>query len=1048
MTDESLSKGREKKLTRHGFFLLLTTFFLLPYLLAGLTLGIEPILNDSLFWGCRLFFAPASAGVLISLTALCRHRHVRQTAAVLLWLAVQLLVLAESFLLGFTGHTFNDAFLMHFLSLQVLLVGLRTDMGILALPGVLFLAGAGFAVWKAAASLQPGAERRHLILAAIGLVFWFVPLSPSVILASLIVHNCIGEQFAKHYSDDILRKNGVHPCPVGIHDLKAQRGKNLVFIIVESLEQNYFDPERFPGLMPYTEKLLKGKDVLYFQAMRNSAWNTFDFIYKSHMGTYMENISAPMTADRLPSLSMILDKAGYRSTFLQACSLDFAHTRDFLNRVRYQKLLDCDSPEVRREIREIGEWGFRDYDLFSFAQKEFDRLAAQKEPFFFTVLTVDGHGPNGVLGPKSLTYRFPDGKQGSLFSAVHSTDAAMGKFIEHIRNSPVGADTVIAVSGDHLLMRNLQASDKSVQSRLVEKPRSHVLCFILNGTRKGVVSQPCWAVDMAPILLYQMGVRHNYIFPSGVNILEEKDDSMRGDFSREYLTAYLREKRDGGKNGGDRVLKADRVSLSGPRNAPQMHIGNLTVPLLSLDHASGVLGVTVDRQDRDKVSAFSFFGNMTSLFQSSKWNRDVVYFLAAKPDSILHTMLNVPERDRYLLCALRSGWFRYAAASDIADLKMTDLDVAPPCAADAHFDLSGTTVCLRGNGWTLPLFSESSSIFPLCEIAMIPHADRGESVFRIDIGDPADMMNLWDMMTFDTFTLFIPPDSPLHGMLKTSLEDRSSAIRLRMNKEGRQFDYFPFHGHQKPCIRKLDGQYFYQTFAEEKRSVRLEGAAFDEHFAGSHAHAVKFDAKSEKIKSSFSYTHAEWSADMLRNRPNGQRTLMIVGGGNPLLKTYYPELASQTVLFVLTPENIRHAVQYGNGDFRIPAPEDPINPKWPVSVHTADKHLVVRWGDVSFVETLDELLGKFDRGSGLVVKIPSKSLVPKGAFISDRPEWDSDIARSETDNFIYMGSCRSKFPALLGQQPQGKYFLAVRRVRYDLDNWEFFWNDNLEFINR
>ncbi|MBQ7208248.1 MAG: LTA synthase family protein [Lentisphaeria bacterium] len=1035
--------GNKKDCGRR-FFLLLTALFLLPYLLAVLRLGLAPLKDGPLFWCGRVLFPLSAAALICGLVSLFRRRTVRQVAAVLLWLGVQVFILLECFQLCFTGKSFNEAFLMHF-SLKVLTVGLKSDMGVFAVPGVLFLAAAGFAVWKVSASLTvPERVLKNALLAAAGFALWFVPQSPVVILISLIWNNChvvpVGPAAC---SDEVLRQNGIHPCAVGIRDLKAERGRNLVFIIVESLEQNYLDPQRFPGLMPCMEKLLGSKDALYFQSMRSDSSNTFDFLYKSHMGTHMESVFSPQEAGKLPSLSLILQKAGYRSSFLKACSLDFSNTRGFLRQVQYQRMLDCDAPEIRQTVKEIGAWGFRDYDLFAFAEKEFDRLAAGREPFIFTVLTVDGHAPNGVLGRRSLTYRLPDGREFPLLSAVHTTDAAMGKFIEHIRNSPAGADTVIAVSGDHLVMQNPFDAGETVQSLLARRKRNNVLCFMLNGAQSGVVEQPCWTVDIAPVLLDQMGVRHNYVFPSGVNILKEKDDFPRGGFSREHLTVYLRSKRDG-KARYAAPLDARDAVLAGNRTAPRLQLGDLSVPLLAFDHHKGTIGVEIPRKNREKTLEFSFRADMTAFFQTPWRDRDLIRFLAAKPHSILHAILDIRGRSRYLLCALQSGWVKSATARKLRRLKIKNFDLPPPRAAAADMELSGVNFRLRKRGWTLPLFSVNGAFFPLRAVAFRPHADGRETVSRHDLGDREAVRELRNMISSPGSTLIVPPDSPFHAELAAAEEDRSSVMRIQTDRKGkRTVDFFPFHGDRRSCILHRDGRYFYYS-SRRKPPIELAGEAVSADFTQGSAHAAVLDAESGDLRSSFSFTDRGRVVRILLERPAGQRTLMIVGRGNPLLKNGYPDLISQNVLFAVSPDRIRHAVQYGNRDFRIPRPDDPIDPAWPVSVRRAGDILVVRWGDVSYVLPSDGLLRQLDSGFGCAVKIPVENQIPGAAFISNDPGWDRDITHSQENYYIYIGSDKSKFPALLGQPVLGQYFLAVRRH----DGWKFFWNDKLEFSDR
>ena len=42
-------------------------------------------------------------------------------------------------------------------------------------------------------------------------------------------------------------------------------------------------------------------------------------------------------------------------------------------------------------------WGYEDHKLFGFARKQLTELAKKKQPFNFTMLTVDTHFPDGYV---------------------------------------------------------------------------------------------------------------------------------------------------------------------------------------------------------------------------------------------------------------------------------------------------------------------------------------------------------------------------------------------------------------------------------------------------------------------------------------------------------------------------------------------------------------------------------------------------------------------------------------------------------------------------
>ena len=77
------------------------------------------------------------------------------------------------------------------------------------------------------------------MLIAIGLLF--IPNTPLSVLLGVITENIQASGAPKQSGD--------------LNSIYAKPGKNLVFIVVESLEQNYLSEKHFPDLLPNIKKI-------------------------------------------------------------------------------------------------------------------------------------------------------------------------------------------------------------------------------------------------------------------------------------------------------------------------------------------------------------------------------------------------------------------------------------------------------------------------------------------------------------------------------------------------------------------------------------------------------------------------------------------------------------------------------------------------------------------------------------------------------------------------------------------------------------------------
>ena len=175
------------------------------------------------------------------------------------------------------------------------------------------------------------------------------------------------------------------------------------------------------------------------------------------------------------------------------------------------------------------------------------------------------------------------------------------------------------------------------------------------------------------------------------------------------------------------------------------------------------------------------------------------------------------------------------------------------------------------------------------------------------------------------------------------------------------------------------------------------------------------------------------------NRAKGEKTFIICGKGSEFLKKFYPALSQKNVLFYLTPNRIHHSIQYSNGNFRIPDEFEPLDVLNGASAHLADNAFIASWGNSSFIMPKEELEANIAKGHEVIIKLQQHNPADFVSFTVTNPAWLNDIAKAWKTDFMIIGYEKSKFPQVLQQKNQNKFYVSLSRGF----GWEFFWSDKL-----
>ncbi|MGL5934400.1 MAG: sulfatase-like hydrolase/transferase [Cetobacterium sp.] len=251
---------------------------------------------------------------------------------------------------------------------------------------------------------------------------------------------------------------GINPKDyVSIENIKADAGKNVVIIYLESFEKNWMDKDLFEGkeLTPNLNRISKDEEWKFFSNYRSlpgSTW-TFGAQYATATGipTYFgfeaNTIFQTIQNYRGVSIGNILKKAGYSQTYMRGADLNFAGSGNMYKYFGYEVFGKNELPQ--KYIQH--DWGVRDKDLFEEAKKKYTELSKNNKPFNLTLLTVDTHFPKGYPDARMVD-KITRENLTDLEYAVKSVDYLVNDFIEFLKKQENYKDTVIYILPDHVLM--------------------------------------------------------------------------------------------------------------------------------------------------------------------------------------------------------------------------------------------------------------------------------------------------------------------------------------------------------------------------------------------------------------------------------------------------------------------------------------------------------------------------------------------------------------------------------------------------------------------
>lgn len=244
-----------------------------------------------------------------------------------------------------------------------------------------------------------------------------------------------------------------------------EKKRNLIYIYLESMETSYADLQHGgaleESLIPELTKLASNSNTFTqgkgYNVIASNGWTAASLVAQ----TSGANLKTPIAQDNTTveyrfmegayTLGEILEKEGYNQVFLMGSDASFGqrdlyftqHGNYEIHDYYYEKEQGKFPPDY------YVWWGYEDRKLFKYAKEDLKNLASKKEPFNFTMLTVDTHFFDGWPCPDC-----PNLFDDQYSNVIRCSSKKISDFIKWIKKQNFYSNTTIVIAGDHITMND------------------------------------------------------------------------------------------------------------------------------------------------------------------------------------------------------------------------------------------------------------------------------------------------------------------------------------------------------------------------------------------------------------------------------------------------------------------------------------------------------------------------------------------------------------------------------------------------------------------
>ena len=307
---------------------------------------------------------------------------------------------------------------------------------------------------------------------------------------------------------------------------------NVVFIMMESMGEFFLslhDTENLNLLGSLEDVLPECIRFTHFLPAVSSTIYSLECLLVKNV---MEPISHSIYVNRTMETSSVkpFKEKGYQTTFITGSKLGWRNMDEFIPRQYFDNVEGRANLEFHIKNTTSSDWGA--YDEFLF-ERILNMLNEQNgTPQFVFAMTTSNHPPYTypstyhplpVKMPDQIKYAHTSGSsftQKHMISYQYANDC-LGNFIKTIKASPLGENTIIAITGDH----NARAVFDFSDTNPIDKYGVPFILYIPEKYKRGMVAfdADCFGShkDVFPTI-YHLALSDAAYIKSGVNLLDRQ----------------------------------------------------------------------------------------------------------------------------------------------------------------------------------------------------------------------------------------------------------------------------------------------------------------------------------------------------------------------------------------------------------------------------------------------------------------------------------------------------------------------------------------------
>lgn len=296
------------------------------------------------------------------------------------------------------------------------------------------------------------------------------------------------------------------------------KGKNLIVIQVEALQEFVIGLKvKGKEVTPNLNKLITESAYFNNIYVQVAGGNTSDAEFMTNNSLYPAKEGAAYfryVTNTFNSLPMMLKKSGYKTYAAHAYGPAFWNRTEMYKTIGFDKFIS-QSDMVMDEYIGWGGWALSDDSFYRQTLEAIDT----SEPFYSFLVSLSSHHPysyfddkdNFDVGEYDKTYL------GNYLKAQNYADAAIGRFIEKLKEEGIYDNSLLVIYGDHHGLPKDQAGDLfnliNINNNKLEWAKLQKVPVIIHcsGLEGQVVDTIGGQIDIGPTIINLMGLDDYYV---------------------------------------------------------------------------------------------------------------------------------------------------------------------------------------------------------------------------------------------------------------------------------------------------------------------------------------------------------------------------------------------------------------------------------------------------------------------------------------------------------------------------------------------------------